>query len=259
MSKFLLGALIVIVTVWSFLVPDAPLFQRPELARIFFWHFPCPMLQLGFMFFGIYCCLRYFVCVSDGFKLSSEADRRGQELWDLRAESALELGFVFSMLTLISGMVFSLAQWGALWQNDPRQTSYLFSVLIYGGYFAVRTAFADPERRAGHSAAYMLAAFLPVIFLVLVFPRLPQVQSFHPSDSILSGQIKGQYAYVIISTLITVTLVSLWAYRLRIRAGLLTLEKNDDNLETSRVDSAPVVMARPFRVHDEDRGSAQAP
>lgn len=240
------------VIVWSFLVPDAPLFQHPAAARIFFWHFPCPMMLTAFMFLGCYFSLRHFVRIQPLF--APEEDAIEREKWDLRAAAALELGFIFAVLTMISGMLFSLVSWGALWQADPRQTSFLLALLIYGAYFALRSAFRDSERRAANSAAYMLAAALPLTFLIFVFPRLPQIEaaSFHPTDTIMSGNIKGQYAYVIIALLTLVSILSCWLYRIRVRVGLLELKRNYGKLEADRWSSGPPVMVRPVPVSNEN-------
>jgi heme exporter protein C len=150
-------------------------------------------------------------------------------------------------------MLFSLAQWGALWQWDPRQTSYLIALLIYAAYFALRSAFPDPEKRAANAAAYMLAATLPIVFLEYVFPRLPQIQaiSFHPTDTIMSGQLKGQYAYVTIAVLALVGVLNVWLYRLRVTIDFLETQQTHGKLETSGDRSAPTAMVRPVRVSDE--------
>jgi len=36
-----------IATIWSFQIPPAMNFQNPQLARIFVWHFPCPMIAVS--------------------------------------------------------------------------------------------------------------------------------------------------------------------------------------------------------------------
>ena len=65
---------------------------------------------------------------------------------DLAAASA-ELGFLFCALALISGMIWARVDWGAIWNWDPRQTSVMILLLIYGGYFTLRSAVPDPVRR----------------------------------------------------------------------------------------------------------------
>jgi heme exporter protein C len=237
--KYLFALAVGVVTVASFLVPDAVGFQYPELARIFFWHFPCPMLATVLLFLGAWFSFRYM---------------KTQDLRDdVRAIASMELGYLFCILTMVTGIIFSYAQWGAWWQNDPRQTSFLMVLLIYAAYFALRGALADEHRRAANSGIYALAALLPVLFLIFVFPRLPQIQSFHPNTSIMQGNIKGGYAYVVIAVLVLMSILTAWLYRLRTRVGYLELlsEDKNDGLETDRGHSATSRVVRPVRVSRE--------
>lgn len=240
-----------IAVVGSFLVPDAPAFQRPELARIFFWHFPCPMLASILLMMGGYFSVR---CL--------RADRESQLEWDLRAQTALELGYVFCLLTMATGIVFSYAQWNAWWQWDPRQTSFLYVLLLYAAYFGIRGAFSDPARRAAIAGAYAAFSILPALFLIFVYPRLPQIaeKSFHPTDSIMGGNIKGWYAVVILYVLALVCILTVWLYRMGIRAGRAELAKLDRNgqLETSRRGAPAARVARPVSLPAEGGESGES-
>lgn len=227
-----------VVTVWSFKILPSADFREPELARIFVWHFPCPMIAVSLLVASVWFAFRYL--------------KTRDRAWDERAVAANELAYLFSLLTMATGMLFSKVQWGAWWQWDPRQTSFLLVLLIYAAYFAVRSAFADPERRASNASAFALAAFIPAMFLIFVFPRLPQVQSFHPSDSIMKGKIKGEYAYVVMSVMALIAVLTVWLYRLRVKVGLLELNRDNDyeGLAVSG-DSAPTGVVRRVSVRGE--------
>ncbi|MBC8066009.1 MAG: cytochrome c biogenesis protein CcsA [Chlorobia bacterium] len=239
--KYVFALAVAAVTLWSFYVPDAVGFQHPELARIFFWHFPCPILASVLLIAGGWFSWKY--------------TKTNDLVWDVRAVAMMELGYLFCLMTMATGIMFSQVQWGAWWQNDPRQTSFLMVLLIYAAYFGLRGAIHDENRRASNSGVYALAALLPVLFLIFVFPRLPQIQSFHPSDSIMKGQIKGGYAYVVISVLVLVSWLTAWLYRIRVRTGLLELKLEDRNngsrLETNSGDPAGSTVVRPVRVPRE--------
>jgi heme exporter protein C len=238
-AKLLFGLAMALVTVFSFYVPESAHFQQPELARILFWHFPCPIISSVLELMAAWYSFRYL--------------RTQNPLDDLNALISVELGLLFGALTMGMGIVFSRAQWGAWWQFDPRQTSYLLVLLIYAAYFLLRAAFQDPIRKAANSAAYVLSATLPMLFLVFVFPRLPQIAaaSFHPTQTIMSGQVYGSYAIVLVLTLSLTSVVTVWLYRLRLRVGLLELETQQHGLETPRHDSAPTPVVRTVRVPDE--------
>ena len=165
----------------------------------------------------------------------------------------MELGYLFCLLTMATGILFSQVQWGAWWQNDPRQTSFLMVLLIYAAYFGLRGSIQDRHKRAKSSGVYAIAALLPMLFLTYVFPRLPQVESFHPSNSIMTGQIKGQYAYVVLALLVLMSVVAAWLYRIRVRADLLELKLEDRELglENGGGNPASVDVVRPVHISRE--------
>lgn len=224
------------LAIWhSYLVGDAAGFQWPAFARIFFWHFPDPMMATGLVALGVWFSYKYL--------------QTRDQAWDIRSQAAHEFGMLFILLTLISGIFFSKVQWGAWWQNDPRQVSFLLVSTVYIAYFVLRSAFPDPDKRAQNSAGYALAAFLPFLFLTFVFPRLPQVESFHPNETIMRGNLKGGYAMVTVELLTLVWILTSWIYSLRVRS-LLVLHKSENhhgNLESPRRSdvNAPVVRRLP--------------
>ena len=228
------------ITVMSFVAPDLPMFQRPELARIFFWHFPCPILATFLLVGGAYMSLQYL--------------RTNDLKWDIRALAMQELAYVFCLLTMATGILFSKAQWGAWWQNDPRQTSFLLVLMLYFAYFAYRASTNDAIRRASNSAGLCLAAFIPAMFLIYVFPRLDAIQSFHPTDSVMKGKIVGWYAYVTLAIFALVTTMTVVMYRMRVSTAelLRKLEDSNGSMENHGGDPTPTGVVRPISVPSED-------
>jgi len=241
-------------TIWSFTVPDVAAFQAPGFARIFLWHFPCPMLFTLLILFGAWNSVRIFQRIElKPFCFMPESDPAAKASWDIKAIACMELAYLFALLTMATGILFSQIQWGWWWSWDPRQTSFLMVLLIYAAYFAVRFAYSDPGKRAAFGAAYALAAVLPTLFLVFVFPRLPPIanMSLHPTDSILSGKIKGEYAYCVILILILFTIMAVYLYNIRVRTGLaeFELENNDAKLDAGG-DTAPTGVVRPVSLSE---------
>jgi heme exporter protein C len=239
--KILFGLGIAAITYWSFAVPDAELFRIPELARIFFFHFPC---SIALTFLLMWCAVPSLLYL-----------RTGDRKWDIHAESAQELAFIFAILVMVTGIIFSKVQWGAWWQWDPRQSSFLLVLLIDAAYFVVRSGFSDVDRRAAISNAYALAAILPILFLIFIFPRLPQIaaQSFHPSNTITNQLFDRDYGLVILGTVSSITILAVWLYLLRVRAGMLEYQMEAlDGLEIDRSRPTPTGVVRPVSVSDED-------
>ena len=139
-----------------------------ESSRIVFFHVPAAWTAaLAFLVAAAY-SLAYLV------RRDPHSDRV--------AEASVRLGLLFAILTLITGSLFAKIMWGSYWNWDPRESSYLLLVFLYGAYLFLRAAIDDPERRARIGAAYALFAAVLMPFLVFVAPRI--TQSLHPQTVI---------------------------------------------------------------------------
>lgn len=167
-----------LVTVWMVAVTAAMFLWVPaqqglgNTGRIIIMHVPAGWLTV--LAFGI-------AAVYSGLYL-----RRRRPADDDRALAAVEQGFLFSILSTVTGSIFAKVVWGSFWNWDPRQTSILILLLIYGAYFALRSAIDDQERRRQLSAVYALLAFVTVPLLIFVVPRLAE-SSLHPNCAFLQG------------------------------------------------------------------------
>jgi heme exporter protein C len=112
--------------------------------------------------------------------------RRRRPADDDRALAAVEQGLLFSVLATVSGSIFAKVIWGSFWNWDPRETSILILLLIYGAYFALRSAIDDLERRRQLAAVYAVLAFVAAPLLTFVVPRLAET-SLHPNCAFLPG------------------------------------------------------------------------
>jgi len=235
--KILFALAIAAVTLWGYSVPPAANFPNHELARMIFFHLPCAISTCWFVFLAPYLSIRYL--------MTKKIE------WDMRSASCNELGFLFAILTMATGILFSRVQWGAWWNWDPRQTSFLFVLLIYGAYFALRAAIGDEGKRAVNSAAYSIATTLPVLFLIFVLPRV--LFSLHPSTTLLKNELEGDYKKVFYASLVLFTVLAAWLYQLRVRAGLaeLALENLNGKLEADGGAAAPTGVVRPVPVSRE--------
>ncbi len=198
--KFVLGACIVILTVMVagavfFVVPPAE--GLGNLVRIAFLHIPAAWVSVIAFFMSAWWAAAYL--------------RRGNIRDDARSFSSARLGFVFTLLATVSGAVFSKLTWGAYWNWDPRQTTILVLLLIYGAYLTLRAAMEEYNRRARVSAIYSLFSFLTVPFLVFIVPRL--FFSLHPAP-VLNGSGSVDMDPVMLVTLFAAaadaTLIYIW-------------------------------------------------
>lgn len=174
--------------------------------RIFFFHVPSAWIAV--LAFGV------------AAVASVRTLRRPQAAHDDVAASSSELGLLFAGVALASGMVWARLEWGAFWSWDPRQNSILVLMLIYAGYFTLRSSIPDPLRKARLAAVYSLVAFMPVVFLVFVVPRI--MESLHPSPIIDTGGDSGamdpRMRQVFFLFLATFTGLYAWMLSLRVRS-----------------------------------------
>ncbi|HEY3783443.1 MAG TPA: cytochrome c biogenesis protein CcsA [Fimbriimonadaceae bacterium] len=239
--RWILFILILGATFATFWVPDAASFQHPELARIIFFHLPCAISTPLFLFFGSYLGLRYL--------------RSKDKQWEIRSVAANEIGYVLALLTMATGMLFSKTQWGAWWQWDPRQTSFLLVLLLYAAYFALRMSFTDEKKRADVCAAYSCISAIPAFFLIFIFPRIPYIVqiSFHPSNTIITGGFDRAYSIILSTLFVLILVLCSWIYKLSVRAGLLDLRVSElyGNMETDGSGPAPTGVVRPISLSDK--------
>jgi heme exporter protein C len=100
---------------------------------------------------------------------------------DAKSFAAAQLGMIFCILATVTGAVWAKFAWGAFWSWDPRQTSIFALLLIYGAWFALRSAIESEDKRATLSAVYSIIAFLTVPFFIFIMPRI--MTGLHPGSA----------------------------------------------------------------------------
>jgi len=209
----------VLLTIWmgvviaaAFLYAKSAAGFPGETSRILFFHVPQAWVAtLSFLLSMIASCI--FL-----------ARRRVKA--DHLALSAAELGLLFCILATATGSIFARATWGSFWNWDPRETSIVILLMIYGAYFALRSAVPDPEKRRVFAAVYAILAFVTVPFLVFVVPRI--TASLHPEDTMNPAKpgMDAKTLKVFLGSLFAYTGLFVWMLRLKIR--LLRLEGSRD-------------------------------
>ena len=196
------------VIIAVFLLPP-PQAQLGNVSRVFFFHVPMAWVAvLAFLLSLIY-SLNYL--------------RKKDLNYDAKARTASRLGLLFTILATVSGSIFAKTSWGSFWNWDPRETSIFILLLIYGAYFALRSAVEMPDRKASLSAVYAILAFFTVPFLVFVIPRV--YQSLHPNDSVINTRLQIQMSSSILiaflASLVGFTWLFLWIFRLETKINRL--------------------------------------
>ncbi len=98
--------------------------------------------------------------------------------YDRRAVAFTSVGVFYGILGVITGAIWAKHTWGAYWSWDVKQNMTAIALLIYFAYFVLRNAFEDPEKKARLAAVYNIFAFVALIPLIYVIPRM--TDSLHP-------------------------------------------------------------------------------
>ena len=207
-GKALLTLWMTAMIVAAFLYAGAAAGFPGQTSRILFFHVPQAWIAtLSFLLSMIASCI-YLA------KRSAKTD--------YLALSAAELGLLFCILATASGSIFAKATWGSFWNWDPRQTSIVILLMIYGAYFALRSAVPDPEKRRVFAAVYSILAFVTVPFLVFVVPRI--TASLHPEDTMNPAKpgMDPRTLKVFLGSLLAYT--GLFVRMLRLKMRVLRLE-----------------------------------
>jgi heme exporter protein C len=90
--------------------------------------------------------------------------------------------------------------------------------LIYGAYFALRSAVEDEDKRARLASVFSIFAFISVPFLVFIIPRVYATLHPDPLISFESGfQMDPKMFQVFITSLIGFTAIYIWIASLSYR------------------------------------------
>ncbi len=184
-----------------------------DTARIVFFHVPAAVLSYVAYCVGAWHAVRVLGARNRPGLAGRTADS------DRKSAAAMELGFLFCILATITGSLFSGAQWGSYWNWDPRQISIVVMLLVYAAYLLLRGALADQQdRRAQLAGVYCLLALVPATFLIWVVPRLPWLQSLHPTSVIAQPKNTSlDYKMVLYPSFLAFFMLFAWMLELRVR------------------------------------------
>jgi heme exporter protein C len=124
--------------------------------RIFYIHVPVALTAYACFGWGAWKALR----------LLWTRDER----YDLESYTAVHLGTIFGVLTLVTGSIWAKISWGVWWTWGERQlVLFLVLFLFYSAYFMLRYSLEPGPARANISAVYALfgVVLIPVSFLAI--------------------------------------------------------------------------------------------
>ena len=103
--------------------------------------------------------------------------RKREMRWDWLSLASIEVGLVFGLAAILSGMIWAHPIWNTWWVWEPRLTTTAIMELIYLAYFILRGALNTPEAKARLGAVY---AIVSVITVPLTFFSIRLYRTIHP-------------------------------------------------------------------------------
>lgn len=162
---------------------------------------------------------------------SVKALRSGSRRHDVFAEQFAYTGMVFGFIGIVTGMLWANYTWGAPWVNDPKLNGSAVSLMIYMAYFVLRGSVADPVRRMKTTAVYNVFAFLMLILLIGLMPRL--TDSLHPGNGGNPGfggyDLKNTMKTVFYPSVLGWILVGYWIAGIKSRTEWASYTLQEDN------------------------------
>jgi heme exporter protein C len=202
---FVLGGLTAVLlasALYAAFIIAPPEMEMGDVQRIFYFHVSSAWTAF----------LAFFVVLASSIAYL----RTRKAKWDIVANSAAEIGIVFTTLTLLSGSIWARSAWGTWWTWEPRLTTTLMLWLIYVAYLLLREMAEEPDRRAVFSAVFGIAAFadVPIVFMSVRWWR-----SLHPAVITQEGfNMDSQMLPALFLSLAAFT--ALFAFLLILRAGV---------------------------------------
>lgn len=125
--------------------------------KIFYYH--APIAETALVAFGV------------SFVAAIAYLRSGDLKWDRLSYVSVRLGLLFSILVMLTGMIWGKAAWGTWWDWEPRLTTFLLVCFLYAAYWVLRSVVDEEQRRATYAAVFAIIAFIdvPVTFFATRF------------------------------------------------------------------------------------------
>lgn len=156
--------------------------------------------------------------------------------FDYLAAASVEVGVVYTILTLITGSIWGRPTWGVWWTWDARLTSTALLAVLFLGYLALRRVPADPHVRARRCAVVALfsAVDVPIVhFSVIWWQTLHQGATVLNSN--LSPTIHGSMAWTLLLSFIAFTALFAWMVIVRFRIEVMAHSDENKQLDDAIV------------------------
>ena len=160
-------------------------YQQGETVRIMYIHVPAAWL----------CMFCYTVMTGSAI---------GTLVWkhplaDVAARAAAPIGAAFTLLALITGMLWGKPMWGTWWVWDARLTSVLILFIMYLGLMSLWRVVEPPSQAAKAAAVLIIAGFINIPIIKF---SVDWWNTLHQPASVLRAEGSSIHASMLVPLLI---------------------------------------------------------
>lgn len=207
--KFFCVVLLTYTLIAGFLfdVPRLPILN--ETIRALYFHVPMWFTMIFLLLLSSFNSYRYI--------------NTGKNYYDIKSYNYANVAVYFGVLGLLTGMIWAKFTWGTFWTNDPKLNGSAIGMLIYLGYFVLRSSVKDESKRGKISSVYNVFAFAMLIPLIFILPRM--ADSLHPGNGGNPGfnvyDMNSQLRVVFYPAVVGFILLGIWITDLRLKIDKL--------------------------------------
>ena len=176
-----------------------------ETIRALYFHVPMWFGMVLLFLLSVYYSIRYL--------------RSPLPEYDHKAVEYANVGLVFGILGMLTGMLWANYAWGSPWHGDPKQNGAAIALLVYLAYFVLRGSVENEEQRGRLSAVYNIFAFAAMVPLIFIIPRM--TSSMHPGSggnpAFNMYDLDSKMRLVFYPAVVGWFLIGVWIVSLRVR------------------------------------------
>ena len=173
--------------------------------KIFYFHVPVAITSFVVFFFTAFYGVRFL----------QTRDRK----FDTKARIATEVTLIFTLLTMLTGDLWTRIEWGVWWTWEPRLTTYLIMLLLVIGYFVLRASVEDEEKRGVYAAVFGIIAFLDAPLSFAITRIVPS--GSHPVVLRIGGGLDGMQLLAFLLGMFGMLMFGYVIYQLRLREEMV--------------------------------------
>ena len=196
-----------VIAGFIFEVPRLPILN--ETIRALYFHVPMWFTMIFLLLLSSFNSYKYI--------------NTGNIIYDIKSYNYANVGVYFGVLGLATGMIWAKYTWGTFWTNDPKLNGSAIGMLIYLGYFVLRSSIKDESKRGKISSVYNVFAFTMLIPLIFILPRM--AVSLHPGDGGSPGfnvyDMNSQLRVVFYPAVVGFILLGIWITDVRLKIDKL--------------------------------------